>query len=120
MTVINIEWEEEVAEFFRSLGINRGIGDVQYRLILIVLSSNGVGKITNFSEIRKYTDQLVERGSIASKMKTVIQLEGLAKKVGRGEYVITEKGAIAADFIEKSSRYYRSVKGTMERVERIP
>ena len=117
---IDVEWEGEVAEFYRSLGVYQGVGDVQYRLILLALSQNGVEKVTNFSEIREYTDQVAERGSIASKMKTVIQLEGLAKKVGRGEYVITEKGLLAADFIDKSSKYYRSVKKTMERVERIP
>ena len=117
---INVEWEREVAEFYRSMGINQGIGDVQYRLILLVLSRNGVGKATNFSEIREYTDQVAERGSIASKMKAVIQLEGLAKKVGRGEYIITEKGLIAVDFIDKSSKYYRSAKKTMERIDRVP
>jgi len=117
---IDVDWELEVADFYRSLGIPQGIGDIQYRLILLVLSQNGIGNSTNFSEIRKYTDRVAERGSIASKMKNVIRIEGLAKKVGRGEYVITEKGLLASDFIDKSSKHYRSVKNTLELIERIP
>ena len=117
---IDVKWEIEVAEFFKSLGICQGIGDIQYRLILLVLSKKGSSKATNFSEIRAYTDEIADRGSIASKMKTVIQLEGLAKKVSRGEYVLTEKGDMAVDFINKSSKHYKSVKNTMERVERVP
>ncbi len=117
---VDVKWEGEVAEFYRSFGMNQGLGDIQYRLILKVLSLNGVSKATNFSDIRKYTDEIADRGSIASKMKTVIQFEGLAKKIGRGEYVITEKGLLAADFIDKSSKHYKSVKKTLERVERIP
>ena len=120
MVVVDVDWELEVSDFYRSLGISQGVGDIQYRLILLVLSQNGVENCTNFSEIRKYTDRIAERGSVASKMKNVIRLEGLAKKVGRGEYVITEKGLLASDFIDRSSKYYRSVKNSLELIERIP
>jgi len=87
---IDVEFEQEVARFYQSLGINQGPGDIQYRLILKVLEKNE-GEITEFSDIRRYTDQVADRGSIGSKMKTLFQLEGLVKKVKRGGYIITDK-----------------------------
>ncbi|MHC1567970.1 MAG: hypothetical protein ACXQT5_05985 [Candidatus Syntropharchaeia archaeon] len=77
---IDVEWEKEVAEFYQSLGISQGPGDALYRIILLVLSKNGVGNMTSFSWIRKCTDQIAERGSVGSKLKTVFQLEGLVKR----------------------------------------
>ncbi len=117
---IDTAWELEVAEFYRSLGIAQGPGDIQYRLIILVLAKNGVGRLTKFSEIRNYTDGLIDRGNIGSKMKTVFQLDGLVKRVGRGEYVLTEKGAVAAEFIQKSSNYYNDIKLTREIIDRFP
>ncbi len=113
-------FELEVAEFYQSLGISQGPGDVQYRLILLVLAKNGENKITKFSEIRSYTDMFADRGSIGSKMKTVFQLEGLVQRVERGGYIITKKGLIAASFLLLSTDYYRKVKMTEELIERIP
>jgi len=118
--LIDVAWELEVAEFYRSLGIVQGPGDIQYRLIILVLAKNGVGRLTKFSDIRRYTDELTDRGNIGGKMKTVFQLDGLVKRIGRGEYVLTEKGAVAADFIQKSSKYYNDVKLTHEIVDRFP
>ena len=117
---IDPEWELEVAEFYRSLGITQGPGDVQYRLIALVLAKNGVGRLTRFSEIREYTDRVTDKGNIGSKMKTVFPLQGLVKRIGRGEYVLTEKGAIAAEFIKKTSKYYSEVKLTQKIIERFP
>ncbi|MHC1570512.1 MAG: hypothetical protein ACXQT3_02410 [Methermicoccaceae archaeon] len=117
---IDPNFELEVAEFYQSLGITQGPGDVQYRLILLALARNGENKITKFSEIRRYTDQFADRGSIGSKMKTVFQLEGLVEKVERGGYLITKKGLIAASFLLLSTDYYRKVKMTEEMIERIP
>lgn len=119
-TSIDVAWELEVAEFYRSLGILQGPGDVQYRLIVLVLAKNGVGRMTKFAEIRKYTDELIDRGNIGSKMKTVFQLDGLVKRVSRGEYVLTEKGAIAAEFIKKTSTYYPDTKLTQKIIDRFP
>ena len=119
-SAIDVTLELEVAEFYRSLGIVQGPGDVQYRLIVLVLAKNGVGRLTKFSDIREYTDELTDRGNIGSKMKTVFQLDGLVKRVGRGEYVLTEKGAIAAEFIKKTSKYYHDTKLTQKIVDRFP
>ncbi len=117
---IDIEFEQEVAEFYQSLGIPTGPGDIQYRLILLVLARNGEDNVTRFSEIRDYTDKIADRGSIGSKMKTVFQLEGLAIKVGHGGYTITHKGLLAADFIQSTSTYYKKIKSFEQIIERIP
>ncbi|NPE28994.1 hypothetical protein HNV12_13725 [Methanococcoides sp. SA1] len=116
---INVENEKRVAEFYQSLGINQGQGDIQYRLILLVLKKNE-GKVTEFAEIRAYTDQFADRGSIGSKMKTVFQLEGLAKKIQRGGYIITEKGLIAANFLKDSSSFYKKTKSMQALLDRLP
>ncbi len=116
---IDIAFEKEVADFYQSLGINQGPGDIQYRLILRVLELNE-NHITEFSQIREYTDELADRGSIGSKIKTVFQLEGLVKKVKRGGYVITEKGLIAANFLRESSAYYKKTKKMRSILERLP
>lgn len=116
---IDVEWEQEVAAFYQSLGINQGPGDIQYRLILIVLKNNDPG-ITEFSDIRKYTDQFADRGSIGSKIKTVFQLEGLVKKVKRGGYVVTDKGLVAASFMENTTAFYKKIKKMGEIIERMP
>jgi hypothetical protein len=117
---IDVDFEAEVASFYQSLGITQGPGDVQYRLILLVLAKNGEGRITRFSEIRRYTDDFADRGSIGSKMKTVFQLEGLVERVERGGYRITKKGMIAARFIQMTSEFYKKVKMTESLIERIP
>jgi predicted transcriptional regulator len=116
---IDVELEQEVAEFYQSLGINQGPGDIQYRLILKVLEKNDPD-ITKFSDIRKYTDQFADRGSIGSKMKTVFQLEGLVKKVKRGGYVITDKGLMAAGFLKTTTTFYKKTKRMGEIIERMP
>ncbi len=116
---IDVELEQEVAEFYQSLGINQGPGDIQYRLILKVLEKNDPD-ITKFSDIRKYTDQFADRGSIGSKMKTVFQLEGLVKKVKRGGYVITDKGLMAASFLRTTTTFYKKTKRMGEIIERMP
>jgi len=113
------ELELMVAQFYRSFGINQGPGDIQYRLILKVLEKNEEG-ITEFSEIREYTDQFADRGSIGSKMKTVFQLEGLVKKVKRGGYIITDKGLIAANFLKNTTAFYKKTKLVGEIIERMP
>lgn len=117
---VDVEFEQEVAKFYQSMGITAGPGDIQYRLILLVLAKNGEGKVTKFSEIREYSDKIADRGSIGSKLKAVFQLEGLAIKVGHGGYIITHKGLLAADFIQSTSNYYRKVKSIEEIIERIP
>lgn len=117
---VDIEFEQEVANFYQSMGITTGIGDIQYRLILLVLAKNGEERVTRFSEIREYTDKIADRGSIGSKLKTTFQLEGLAIKVGHGGYIITHKGLLAADFIKSTSDYYRKVKSVEKIIERIP
>lgn len=116
---INLDFEKEVAEFYQSLGVNQGPGDIQYRIILLVLKKNE-GKITEFAEIRKYTDKVADRGSIGSKMKTVFQFEGLAEKVQRGGYVITDKGLIAANFLKETSVFYKRTKKMQTMLERLP
>lgn len=116
---IDVEYEQEVAEFFQSLGIHQGPGDIQYRIILKVLGRNE-GRITEFSEIRKYTDQFADKGSIGSKMKTVFQLEGLADKVKRGGYTITDKGVTAYNFLKDSTAFYKKNKRMGEIIERMP
>ncbi|HWR26711.1 MAG TPA: hypothetical protein VN316_02425 [candidate division Zixibacteria bacterium] len=117
---IDIEFEQEVADFYQSIGISTGPGDIQYRLILLVLAKNGEENVTRFSEIRDYTDKIADRGSIGSKIKTVFQLEGLAIKVGHGGYSITHKGLLAADFIQATSVYYKKIKSVEQIIERIP
>ena len=117
---IDVDFEAKVAEFYRSLGIAQGPGDIQYRLILLVLAKNGEERITRFSEIRKYTDEFADKGSIGSKIKTVFQLEGLVKRVDRGSYVITKDGMVAAHFILETSEFYRKHKMTESLIARIP
>lgn len=117
---INIQFEQEVATFYQSMGITAGPGDIQYRLILLVLARNGEDRVTRFSEIREYTDKVADRGSIGSKLKAVFQLEGLAIKVGHGGYIVTHKGLLASDFIKSTSDYYRKVKTVEQIIERIP
>src|SRR3989304_7690253 len=107
---IDIEFEQKVANFYQSIGISSGPGDIQYRLILLVLAKNGEDKVTRFSEIRDYTDKIADRGSIGSKIKTIFQLEGLARKVGHGGCFINPKGLLAADFIQSTSVYYKKIK----------
>lgn len=119
MSNIDLSLELEVAEYFQSLGINQGPGDIQYRLILHVLAANE-GRVTLFSDIRAYTDQIADRGSVASKLKIVFLLEGLAKRVQRGGYVITDKGLAAARFIEESSKFYKKSMQIDGIIERIP
>ena len=116
---IDVELEQEVAEFYQSLGINQGPGDIQYRLILKVLEKKDP-EITEFSDIREYTDQFADRGSIGSKMKTVFQLEGLVRKVKRGGYVITDKGLMAASFLKTTTVFYKKTKRMGEIIERMP
>ncbi len=116
---INVELEQEVAEFYQSLGIHQGPGDMQYRIILKVLGKNE-GKITEFADIRRYTDQFADKGSIGSKMKTIFQFEGLAEKVKRGGYIITDKGLTAANFLKDSTAFYKKNKRMGEIIERMP
>ena len=117
---IDIEFEQEVARFYQSLGVTTGPGDIQYRLILFVLAKNGEDTVTRFSEIREFTDKIADRGSIGGKMKSVFQLEGLVLKVGHGDYIITHKGLLAADFIKSTSAFYKKVKDIEHIIERIP
>jgi len=119
MSRIDISQELEVAAYFKSLGVNQGCGDIQYRLIALVLAGNE-GNITRFSDIRAYTDHVADRGSVASKLKTVFLLEGLAERVQRGGYVITDKGLVAARFIEETSKFYRKSVRIDAIIERIP
>lgn len=116
---IDVELEQEVAKYYQSLGINQGPGDIQYRLILKVLENNNP-EISEFSDIRKYTDRFADRGSIGSKMKTVFQLESLVKKVKRGGYVITDKGMTAASFLKSTTAFYKKTKRMGEIIERMP
>lgn len=102
------------------MGITTGPGDIQYRLIILVLAKNGEDKVTRFSDIREHTNKIAERGSIGSKLKAVFQLEGLAIKVGHGGYVITYKGLLAADFIRSTSNYYKQIKSIEQIIKRIP
>lgn len=117
---IDIEFEQEVANFYQSMGITTGPGDIQYRLILLALAKSGEEKVTRFSDIREYTDRVADRGSIGSKLKSVFQLDGLAIKIGHGGYIITHKGLLAADFIKSTSDYYKKVKTVEQIIERIP
>lgn len=116
---IDVELEQEVADFYKSIGINQGPGDIQYRLILKVLEKNG-DHITAFSDIRKYTDQFADRGSIGSKMKTVFQLEGLVEKVKRGGYIVTDKGLMAASYLKTTTSFYKKAKRMGDIIERMP
>jgi predicted transcriptional regulator len=116
---IDVEMEQKVADFYQSLGINQGPGDIQYRLILLVLNKNE-GKVTEFAEIREYTDRFADKGSIGSKMKTVFQLEGLVEKVKRGGYTITDKGITAANFLKDTTDFYRKTKRMGDMIERMP
>ena len=117
---IDVDNEIEIANFYGSLGVTSGEGDILFRIILLVLARNGEYNITQFSEVRKYTDALADKGSLGSKMKSIILLEGLALKVERGGYVITEKGLLAADYISKSTEYYTRYKMLTKIIERIP
>jgi len=119
-TKIDIEFEQEVADFYQSLGILCGPGDIHYRLIISVFAQNGINKITRFSQIREYTDLVADRGSIGSKLKNIFQLQRLINKVEHGGYILTEKGQLAANFIKYSSDNYRKYKKTMKMLERIP
>lgn len=116
---INVELEQEVADFYRSIGINQGPGNIQYRLMLKVLEKNG-DHVTEFSDIRIFTDQFADRGSIGSKMKTVFQLEGLVKKIKRGGYQITDKGLMAIGFINNTTVFYKKIKKMDDIIERMP
>lgn len=116
---IDIEFEKKVANFYQSLGINQGPGDLQYRIILKVLKKND-DNVTSFSEIRSYTDQFVDRGSIGSKMKTVFQLEGLVKKVKWGGYTITDKGRVASNFLDETTEFYKNTKQYKDILDRMP
>lgn len=117
---IHVEFEQEVANFYQSLGISHGPGDIHYRLVILVLAKNGEKKITRFSEIREYTDKVADRGSIGSKMKNIFQLHHLVNKVEHGGYIITEEGLHAAQFIKNSSDFYKNIKKTHKMLERIP
>lgn len=117
---IDSNYELEVANFFRSHGISSGEGDIVFRIIILVLSEKGEYMVTYFSDIRKYTDAIADKGSVGSKMKSVILLEGLAMKVERGGYVITEKGSITAEYIKKSTEFYARHKMVEKIMERIP
>ncbi len=116
---INPDYEYEVARFYQSLGINQGIGDIQYRLILKVLEANR-DRSTEFSEIRKYTDPFAERGSIGSKIKTVFLRNELAVKIKHGGYKITNKGLIAANLLKVSTLFYREVDKLSNIIDRMP
>ena len=116
---IDVELEQQVADFYKSIGINQGPGDIQYRLILKVLENNA-DQITEFADIRKYTDQFADRGSIGSKMKTVFQLEGLVKKVKRGGYRVTDKGLMAASFLKSTTAFYKKIKRMGDIIDRMP
>lgn len=120
MSDINVEFEKNVADFYQSLGVTSGPGDIQYRLIILTLAKNGRKRVTEFSEIRNYTDHVADRGSIGSKMKTVIQFQGLAQRVKHGGYVITDKGLIAAKYLRATSAFYLNTKKTVEMLERLP
>jgi predicted transcriptional regulator len=117
---INIDHELEVANFYRSLGIICGEGDIIFRIIILVLSEKGEYSVTHFSDIRKYTDAIADKGSVGSKMKNILLLEGLAIKVERGGYVITEKGLVAAEYIKRSTENYSRYRRVKLIVERIP
>lgn len=120
MSEIDARFELEVAEFYQSLGINCGPGDVQYRLILLILARKGKNRTTKFYEIRRYTDGIADRGSIGSKIKSILQPQGLVEKVDFGEYRLTDAGIDAAEFIRHTSDYYRKLM-TLKRIqERIP
>jgi hypothetical protein len=114
------ENEFEIANFFRSLGITSGEGDVIYRIIVLALAEKGERAVTTFSDIRDYTDAVADKGNVGSKMKTVILLEGLAVKIERGGYVITEKGLVAADYLKRSTDYYNKRKRVKTIIERLP
>ncbi|MFP4655291.1 MAG: hypothetical protein ACLFMM_06420 [Methanohalobium sp.] len=116
---IDVEFEKDVADFYQSLGIHQGPGDLQYRIILKVLKKNG-SDVTNFSEIRSYTDQFADRGAIGSKMKTVFQLEGLVNKVKWGGYTITDKGRIASNFLDETTEFYKNTKQYRDILDRMP
>lgn len=119
MSRIDVSREQEVAAYFQSLGINQGPGDLQYRLIALALASNE-GGVTQFSDIRTYTDRIADRGSVASKLKTVFLLEGLAERVQRGGYVVTDKGLAAARFIQESGKFYKRSTKIAAIIERMP
>lgn len=117
---IDCSYEREVANFFRSQGIQCGEGDILFRIIMLVLAEKGEYEVTYFSDIRKFTDEIADKGNVGSKMKSVILLEGLAMKVERGGYVITGKGMITAEYIKKSTEYYARHMMVENIIERIP
>lgn len=117
---INVDREVEIANYYRTLGITCGEGDIIFRLIMLVLSEKGENQVTQFSDIRKYTDPVADKGSVGSKIKTVIILNGLALKVERGGYVITEKGNVVAEYIKTSTKSYNRWKRFDQIIERIP
>lgn len=117
---IDGNYELEVANFFRSQGISCAEGDIVFRIIMLVLSEKGEYMVTYFSDIRKYTDAIADKGSVGSKMKSIVLLEGLAMKVERGGYVITEKGSITAEYIKKSTEFYARYKMMKKIMDRIP
>jgi hypothetical protein len=119
-TQIDCNFEIEVANFFKSHGINCGEGDIVFRIIILVLYEKGESMVTYFSDIRKYTDSIADKGSVGSKMKSVILFEGLAMKIERGGYVITEKGSITAEYIKKSTEFYARHKMMENIIKRIP
>ena len=116
---IDIDLEKEIANFYQSLGINQGPGDLQYRIILKLLKKNN-SEVTSFSEIRSYTDHFADRGAIGSKMKTVFQLKGLVNKVEWGSYKITDKGIMASEFLDKTTEFYKNNKQYKDVLDRIP
>ena len=116
---IDPEFENDVANFYQSLGVNQGPGDIQYRLILKVLEKNK-DKSTEFSDIRYYTDEFAERGSIGSKMKTVFLRNELAVKIKHGGYKITDKGLVASNMLKLSTIFYKEVTKLSNIIERMP
>jgi repressor of nif and glnA expression len=120
MSEIDAKFELEVAEFYQSLGITCGPGDVQYRLILLIIAKKGKNATTKFYEIRRYTDSIVDRGSIGSKIKSILQPQGLVEKVDFGQYRLTDKGMDAAEFIKHTSNYYQKLMTLKKIEERIP
>lgn len=117
---IDVEKEAETANYYRALGISCGEGDILFRLIMLVLSEKSDNEVTQFSDIRKYTDAVADKGSVGSKIKTLILPNNLALKVERGGYVITEKGMAVADYIKTSTISYNKVKRFNQIIERIP
>lgn len=117
---INVDHEAEISNYYRTLGISCGEGDILFRLIMLVLLEKGENEVTQFSDIRKYTDPVADKGSVGSKIKAVILFQGLALKVERGGYVITEKGMVAAEYIKTSTKFYEKWNRFNHIIERFP